>query len=371
MFAQKVDRFKELVRQFVHLVGSGNQTYYPDVPRKSKARICYENLLWVIRYHEINRYYYIYGLDRKDTPLSKVLPYRAFTKIRDSRNLKPADVNFNYASILRDKFLFGQFLSSLQAPTPVNTALIRDGNFTWLNTMKTSSLSDVVRDPQMNIDGFCKKLTGLQGKGAFPLRISGSKIFIGPAEISLPELMRTLTGVYLLQQRVEQHDALKRLYPHALNTMRIVTFNNHGSVEVFNAAMRIGTGNKHVDNWGAGGIAVGIDLDAGMLRQKGFYKPVYGRLVEVHPDTGVCLHGFAIPFFNESIELVKNVHRYLYGIHSIGWDVAVTPDGPIIIEANEDWDGSFAMAAEEQFKTRFLGMFSVNGASRERNSQVK
>lgn len=80
--------------------------------------------------------------------------------------------------------------------------------------------------------------------------------------------------------------------------------------------------------------------------------------MQVHPDTGVALQDYLVPFFKESIEMVTKAHLYMYGIHSIGWDVAVTPDGPMLIEANEDWDGSFAMATEEKFKSRFLQMFS-------------
>jgi hypothetical protein len=35
----------------------------------------------------------------------------------------------------------------------------------------------------------------------------------------------------------------------------------------------------------------------------------------------------------------------------------VSPTGPVLIEGNEDWDGSFAMAAEDNFKERFASMF--------------
>ena len=50
--------------------------------------------------------------------------------------------------------------------------------------------------------------------------------------------------------------------------------------------------------------------------------------------------------------------RYLYGMHSIGWDVAITENGPAIIEANEDWDGSFAMCSEDCFRKKRLRMFN-------------
>ena len=313
--------------------------------------------MWFFRHKEFNGYYYIYGLDRKNGDHSKhVLPYRSFTRIRDSRNLKPAGVNFNYAALLQDKFVFGQFMSSLKIPTPRNIALLDKNTITWLDTMQVSPLASVLTCKHP-LDGFCKKLSGMQGQGAFRLSVRDHKLFIAEQESSLSALSSQIDGTYLLQERVMQHPDLDKLFPRALNTMRIVTFNNNGQTEVFNAAMKIGTGQSNVDNWRYGGIAVGINLDSGTLRRDGFYKPNYGRLVEVHPDTQVRLEGFKVPYFKESLELVCKVHQYIYGIHSIGWDVAVGPDGPVIIEGNEDWDGSFAMAAEPNFKKRFLDMF--------------
>jgi hypothetical protein len=47
----------------------------------------------------------------------------------------------------------------------------------------------------------------------------------------------------------------------------------------------------------------------------------------------------------------------LYGIHSIGWDIAITDNGPIFIEGNDDWDGTIAMSLESDFKSRFLEMY--------------
>lgn len=36
--------------------------------------------------------------------------------------------------------------------------------------------------------------------------------------------------------------------------------------------------------------------------------------------------------------MVKRFHGYYYGIPSIGWDVAITPDGPFILECGKDWE---------------------------------
>src|SRR5687767_11553642 len=114
-----------------------SRTYYPDEKLKSKWTILRDHLYWLAKNKEVNKYYYIYGLDRKHSNVYKeVLPYKKFMGIRDGVNLKPKGQNFNYASLLRDKFVFGQFLSSLKFPTPKNIALLENGNITWLDSMK-------------------------------------------------------------------------------------------------------------------------------------------------------------------------------------------------------------------------------------------
>ncbi len=136
-----------------------------------------------------------------------------------------------------------------------------------------------------------------------------------------------------------------------------MTFNNGGDVQVFSAGLRIGTKGRSLDNWTAGGILLGIDLESGRVREEGFYKPGYGGRVSRHPQTDVPFSGFEIPYFNDALELAKGLHGYLYGIHSVGWDIAITEAGPIIIEGNDDWDGAVPMALEKNFKQRFLEMY--------------
>jgi hypothetical protein len=223
--------------------------------------------------------------------------------------------------------------------------------------MKRVPVADIAADPQMNIDGFCKQLMGSQGVGAFPLRISGGSIYVGEKSICADELSRKLSGPYLFQELVQQHAEMSVLHPHSINTLRLITFNRDNNIEVFSGTLRIGTKGNRVDNWNAGGIAVSIDLETGRLRKKGFYKPGRGGAATIHPDSNIVLEGFKIPCFDEAIDLVKKLHTYLYGIHSIGWDIGITPDGPIFIEGNDDWDGSMPMALETDFARRFMKMY--------------
>ena len=336
-----------------------SRSYYPEVSRKSKTSILLDNFRWLAKYGEVNKYYFVYGLDRKSgSDEGEILSYKDFKRIRNSKNLHPNDQNYSYVCILRDKFVFAQFLTSIGFPTPKNLALLSADEVTWLSDMKSIPLASLATDPQIKITGFAKKLTGILGEGAFPLKIDNGKLYIREQEVTAAQLKESLNGKYLLQDRIVQHPEMSRLHPHSVNTIRMITFNNNGKVEVFSAALRIGTKGRSVDNWASGGIVVGIDLETGMLQKEGIFKPGYGVRVEKHPETGILLENFQIPFFTESVTLTRDLHRYLYGIHSVGWDIAITENGPVFIEGNDDWEGGIPMSIEKNFKSRFLKMFA-------------
>ncbi|CAA9379176.1 MAG: hypothetical protein AVDCRST_MAG93-9049, partial [uncultured Chloroflexia bacterium] len=147
-----------------------------------------------------------------------------------------------------------------------------------------------------------------------------------------------LTG-YLLQAKVPQHDHLNALAPSTTNTVRVVTFLDHtNTVHIHFAILRLGRQGNVADNWDRGGISVAIDPATGVLGA-GVLKPKYGgQWLEVHPDSGVRFTGQQLPYWEEIVALCLQAARVLPKVRSVGWDVAITPTGPVLIEGNPDWD---------------------------------
>ncbi|HSH81145.1 MAG TPA: sugar-transfer associated ATP-grasp domain-containing protein, partial [Herpetosiphonaceae bacterium] len=147
-----------------------------------------------------------------------------------------------------------------------------------------------------------------------------------------------LTG-YLLQAKVQQHPFLSELAPSTTNTVRVVTFLDHtNTVHIHFTILRLGRQGNVADNWDRGGISVAIDPATGVLGA-GVLKPKYGgRWLEVHPDSGVRFTGQQLPYWEEIVALCRQAARVLPKVRSIGWDVAITPTGPVLIEGNPDWD---------------------------------
>jgi hypothetical protein len=336
-----------------------SRTYWPAEPRKSKPRIGGELLWWLLRNGEANRFYYVYGLDRRSARRTDVMPFNHFQQLRSRANLRTgrAPNNYNYVCMLRDKFLFAQLASSLGIPAPRTAALMDRGSVTWFDRNETVPLEQLAESAGSTFDGFCKTFSGMQGSGAFPLRIDGGELFIAGRPASVDQLRSRLTGRFLLQQRIEQHPAMHRLNATSVNTLRLVSFCDRQKAEVAFGALRVGTGDNSVDNWAAGGLIVRIDLGSGELRGEGFFKPGYGGRTSVHPDSGVVFDGWRIPFFREAMSMVVRMHEYLPGIHSVGWDVAITGDGPVIVEGNDDWDGVIQMVVDRGFRQRFMAEY--------------
>jgi hypothetical protein len=53
-----------------------------------------------------------------------------------------------------------------------------------------------------------------------------------------------------------------------------------------------------------------------------------------HPLTGLIFQDFKIPFFDQAVQMVTRAAGLLPCAKVIGWDVGITPDGPVLIEGN-------------------------------------
>ena len=161
-------------------------------------------------------------------------------------------------------------------------------------------------------------------------------------EVSLDELRsRFGNATFIIQEKLKNHLAIDAVYNKSLNTIKLITFlNDDGTVDFFDSVMRFGAGGNFVDNASRGGVFVGIEED-GTLQEVGYHEPGIKKNLVVngyHPDTNVKFGGMKIPYWDELLSAAKEFHKFFYGIPSIGWDVAITPDGFVFTETGEDWE---------------------------------
>lgn len=150
---------------------------------------------------------------------------------------------------------------------------------------------------------------------------------------ALSKALSELTGDIILQMSVRQHAGLAKFNPSSVNTYRIATLlTAEGKVRVVMAMLRVGVGDKAVDNFSSGGIVVGIDPH-GRLRSTGY--DMKGNSTTEHPLTGICYAGASLPSFDRAVKLAKRAHPMLPDFRLVFWDITVAEDGePQLIEAN-------------------------------------
>lgn len=144
-------------------------------------------------------------------------------------------------------------------------------------------------------------------------------------------------GFNLAEEFIVQHRDLATLSDTGLNTVRIITqINAKGEVDFIGPTLRI-TVNSPVDNMAVGNIAAPIDITTGKIKGKGAYQDIRKEPVDVHPVTGIPLIGFQVPYWHEVLKLCREAALHNTRNKSIGWDVAITNDGPSFVEGNHNW----------------------------------
>lgn len=248
-----------------------------------------------------------------------------------------------YTCLVNDKCLFHCFCRYHEIPVPELYGVLRKGeliaeerNFDAL--MSKNNFEKVVLKP----------IRGVQGKGIHFITREAATFLSGstPASNKHPLPRDLKKQDFIIQERIRQHPELNRINPSSVNTVRIVTIlARSGQVEFLSAILRTSSSHSAIDNFNSGGIVIGVDLPTGKLKRQGFFKPQYGTTVTSHPLTKVEFHNFQIPCWKEILEIATKAQETFHYLKSIGWDLAVCPDGPVVIEGNVEWGTAGLQAA--------------------------
>lgn len=284
--------------------------YYPSADHKRRCRIVLENMWWRWHHRQLNTHYFLFGLDRKTSSFDDYLSHPEFVKLRDRGN------DERYAGILKDKFIFARLADSLGYPTPNNIALLEPGGLKWLSPKRENGpFVDLLN---RDIAAVCKPSDGGQGRGVFLLRTDADSIYIDGEPASIEALRARITERYVVQERIEQHRALSALHPASVNTLRLITARKDGDIVLLSSVLRVGAAGSHTDNWSTGGLIAYIKPETGITRLPGVFKYGQQGIVSHHPDTGISLDGYPIPYFHEAVDLVRAIHYDLSGLSTVG-----------------------------------------------------
>ena len=161
---------------------------------------------------------------------------------------------------------------------------------------------------------------------------------------------------------IKQHPEMCKLSPTSVNSLRFVTFSSNTKpvtadgkmMDIAYSIVRFGREGAIVDNLHSGGMVANVDLETGCLSTDGADRN--GDLWVDHPDTGVTIKGFKVPYFEEAREMVKEAIATRKVEGYIGWDIAISENGPMLLEVNDrpGSDGLQTAPAQAKMGMKFL-----------------
>jgi hypothetical protein len=260
-----------------------------------------------------------------DEPDSPFLRWRLYSTLWDDA----------YSILVNDKCVFHSYCRFHQIPTPRLWGVFRDSRFVGERSQIFASVNRGEKKKYV-----IKPARGLQGKGIHfvpedrivtMLENSGDS----SRETGGQSLGR---GDFIVEEFIEQHRELSRINPNSVNTIRVITLLARDmSVFLLAAMLRTSSSEEGTDNFSTGGIVIGIDLDTGTLKDRGFLKPGLGTTLRAHPVTNTRFEGFKVPYWSEVKSLVTKAQSSFHHLKSVGWDIAIGQRGPILIEGNIEW----------------------------------
>ena len=216
--------------------------------------------------------------------------------------------DMTYAYKFEDKALFNNLF---------NKYLNRE----WIY-IKESSIEDFKKYLKGKKEVIVKPLSLSCGKGVEKIVVKDHN----PEEL-YNHLMQT--DQTLVEDVAIQNKVLSDLYPHSVNTLRIVTLNK----VVVAALLRIGNKGNVVDNFNHDGMVTTVDIKTGEIKYPAIDK--VGNVYEVHPETNVKIVGIKIPMWNEVKKLCIEACDIVPELGYVGWDVCFGEEKPFLIEGND------------------------------------
>jgi len=200
-------------------------------------------------------------------------------------------------------------------------------------------------------DVVVKPVQGWYGQGVYVLRDRGGVLHregagpVTPGSLAA-ELWDAGRPAWIVQRRLVNHPVLAGLgRPGALHTTRVVTVvDGDGEVEVLYAILRLAIGDA-VDNFrggSTGNLLTAVDLEDGTVTGAWGARPDGCGLAPVAADplSGTPLPGWRMPRWDDVLATCRRAALAFLPLRAIGWDVAVTPAGPVLVEGNMWWDNA-------------------------------
>lgn len=287
--------------------------------------------------------YFEYGIwHRSITPAlaQEFIGWRGSAALDSTLNASQSRVLAN------DKLINHMILLAAGLPCPVPIASFTAAGRRIGNEQVLRNLDDVRAFLQGDVYPFyVKPISAGYGRGV--LGVAGRegdrfRLFDGRV-ISLDDFLKPFSfALYcgmLFQKPLVAHPTIKELTgTDAVSCVRFICLVTPTSPVIHTAFWKITAGDNMLDNFSHGdfGNCLGaIDIESGKI-VRAISKMGADGEITVHPSTGKPLIGFALPDWERAVALVKTASGSFPGLRLQNWDVALCPDGPVLLELNTE-----------------------------------
>lgn len=253
-----------------------------------------------------------------------------------------------------DKILFHTIMAGAALPVPQVTAITQAGRRLCgaPSLDRPDAIAAFLRDPA-NFPLFAKPAAGKYSLNVISADAydpaSGELVLFGGARQPVLTTAQTMAGGagYVIQPRLRPDAEIEAKFGSRLWSVRVLVFIRPNGPQIHRAVVKIATGDNPADNyWRPGNMLGAVDLSSGRIR--GVVRGTGAEMTrdETHPDTGLPVIGFGLPHWTTLCGLAREAATVFPGIRTQSWDIALTDQGPVLLEVNFGGDLNLAQLAE-------------------------
>jgi hypothetical protein len=247
-------------------------------------------------------------------------------------------------ALVHDKLVCYAMLAGLGAPTAKTVALYHARrNFADVPVLRDAgALADRLRG-DMPYPFFSKPVTGMWSAGAALVESFDATgdclVFPNGATLAVDDFVgiagRFADDGYLFQEPLKPHPAVAAVCGERVSTARIMVALGKDGAEILHAIWKIPVGDNVADNfWREGNMLGLVEAESGRVTRVVQGVGPDRREIETHPDTRARIIGIDLPDWDALTSLCLKHAATLSGIRLQAWDIAMCPEGPVVMEVN-------------------------------------
>ncbi|MCM2561616.1 hypothetical protein M8744_05610 [Lutimaribacter sp. EGI FJ00013] len=289
-----------------------------------------------------------YYTHRVYDPIHSSTQKRAFVGLRGNlklnKRLSPHDLTSSMREFLTKKPFTEALISKLGFPTTETQAILScNASYGSIPSLRTAAEIETFLSEKARYPIFVKPEAGSGSVGSALVeqfdRSTGELQLLNGSKITVrkfsEEIFEDYAAGFLIQSAIQQHPALYNVTGSAVGTIRVVTVLRDEEPEILYTLWKIPSPTAMSDNyWQDGSMLAELDRKTGQIIQCRKGTGPCLEQPETHPESGKVFRQVEIPHWDEVRDMTTRCHALFPHFGVLGWDVAITESGPMIVECN-------------------------------------